>query len=224
MNRLFRFIKKYDFPAHLVVLWDWLLVSRVSTFFCSARVRAQLAFFGCRAGKGLRADGLPIIRMTRRGAVCFGENCQLNSRLKSNLVGKANPTILECRGEGNIRFGNNSGCSFAVISSRAGIEIGDHVKIGGNVRIFDHNYHSMDFMVRRDGRLDQQNVRSALVRIGNDVFVGTNAIILKGVTIGDRAIIGAGAVVSCDVPADEIWAGNPARFLKKAARDVQAGG
>ena len=84
--------------------------------------------------------------------------------------------------------------------------------VGGNVRIYDHDYHSLDFELRR-GRQDGDHVRSRPVFIGDDVFIGVNAIILKGVTIGDRAIIGAGSVVAHSVPADEIWAGNPARRI-----------
>jgi acetyltransferase-like isoleucine patch superfamily enzyme len=215
MVKLFQFINKHPFPMHFVILWDWQIMHRFSTWICSVWVRMQLRLLGCRFGKNLKADGMPVIRMAHRGAITFGDNCQLNSRFMANLVGKATPTILDCRGGGNIHFGNNSGCSFAVISSRIGIEIGDHVKIGGNVRIFDHDYHSLNYLDRRDGNKDQPNCRKRPVKIGNDVFIGTNAMILKGVTIGDRAIVGAGSVVSCNVPADEIWAGNPAQFVRR---------
>ena len=92
--------------------------------------------------------------------------------------------------------------------------MGRNVQIGGNVRIFDHDYHALDPEVRRSGE-DYWNVKTRPVVIGDDVFVGTNSIILKGVIIGDRSIVGAGSVVSCNIPADEIWAGNPARFVKK---------
>jgi acetyltransferase-like isoleucine patch superfamily enzyme len=51
--------------------------------------------------------------------------------------------------------------------------------------------------------------------IGDDVFIGANSIVLKGVNIGDRSIIGAGSVVSKNIPADEIWAGNPIKFIKR---------
>ena len=62
---------------------------------------------------------------------------------------------------------------------------------------------------------DEPGVKSSPVTIGDDVFIGAHSTILKGVTIGDRAIIGACSVVTKNVPDDEIWAGNPARFIRK---------
>lgn len=55
----------------------------------------------------------------------------------------------------------------------------------------------------------------APVVIGNDVFIGVKCIILKGVTIGDGAIIGAGSVVTKSIPANQIWAGNPAKYIRE---------
>ncbi|MDZ4200271.1 MAG: acyltransferase, partial [Kiritimatiellia bacterium] len=100
-----------------------------------------------------------------------------------------------------------------VLSARNRITIGNHVRLGGNVRIFDHDFHSLD-PEKRQGGEDFTDVQTAPVTIGNDVFIGANALILKGVTLGDRAIIGAGSVVTCRVPAGEIWAGNPARKIQ----------
>ena len=111
------------------------------------------------------------------------------------------------------RFTTAGPCYF---KARRRVTIGNHVKLGGNVRIYDHDYHSLDYLDRRDGAKDQPNCRSKPIVIGDDVFIGTSAIVMKGVTIGDRAIIGAGSVVTKDVPADEIWGGNPARRLKAA--------
>jgi len=51
--------------------------------------------------------------------------------------------------------------------------------------------------------------------IEDNVFIGANCIILKGVKIGDRSIIGAGSVVTKNVPSDQIWAGNPAKFIRE---------
>jgi maltose O-acetyltransferase len=53
------------------------------------------------------------------------------------------------------------------------------------------------------------------VNIGRNVWIGANAVVLKGVNIGDNAVIGAGSIVTHDVPKDEIWVGNPARYLRK---------
>lgn len=53
------------------------------------------------------------------------------------------------------------------------------------------------------------------VKIGNNVFIGANTIITKPITIGDNVIVGAGSIVTHDIPSNEIWAGVPARFIKK---------
>ena len=53
------------------------------------------------------------------------------------------------------------------------------------------------------------------INIGRGVYIGCNTIICKPVTIGDNALIGAGSIVTKDIPANEVWAGNPARFIKK---------
>jgi acetyltransferase-like isoleucine patch superfamily enzyme len=159
-------------------------------------------------------DGRLWVRVQRKGAIHIGDHVTINSRFGSNLVGLTNPAVLQCLDGGVIAVGNGSGLSSAILSACSSITIGENVKIGGNVRIFDHDYHSLDFKERR-GREKKENIKTRPVRIGNDVFVGTNAMILKGVTIGDRAIIGAGSVVTSRVPPDEVWAGNPARFVKK---------
>lgn len=93
------------------------------------------------------------------------------------------------------------------------ITIGDNTIIGGGMRIFDKNFHSTDYRVRRDKKRFSECV-SRPIFIGDDVFVGTNCIICKGVTIGNRSIISAGSVVVKDVPADSIVGGNPAIVIK----------
>lgn len=214
-GKLGRFIRKYDFPLHFPVIVNQHLIRRASVGFSSVLFKCWLTLMGCKFGKSLKVDGFPVLSIVRRGSISFGDNCKINSRFKSNLVGGTGPAVLECLDGGSIRIGNHSGLSFAVLSSKSGIVIGNHVNIGGNVRIFDHDYHSLDYLDRRDGALDKKNCRTKPVHIGDDVFIGTNSIILKGVTIGDRSIIGAGSVVAASIPSDEIWAGNPARLVKK---------
>ena len=111
------------------------------------------------------------------------------------------------------------------------IEIGDDVTIGWNIYIYDHDSHSLDYRFRKDDierqredfyanrnfifSKDWSTVKSAPVKICNKVWIVFNAIILKGVTIGEGAIVAAGAVVTKDVPAWTVVAGNPATIVKK---------
>lgn len=95
----------------------------------------------------------------------------------------------------------------------ANIKILNNVKIGGTC-IYTSDFHSLNAEIRRS-KEDLQQRKTAPVTIGNDVFIGAHCIILKGVSIGDNSIIGAGSVVTKSIPSGEIWAGNPAHFIKK---------
>ena len=113
-----------------------------------------------------------------------------------------------------LRIGNRVGMSNATVVCEESVEIGDDVLLGGGVQVFDTNFHSTDAVVRASGCETRADVRTAPVRIGSRVFVGANALICKGARIGDEAVVAAGSVVVCDVPAGETWGGNPARRIK----------
>lgn len=102
----------------------------------------------------------------------------------------------------------NSGCKF---QDQGGITIGDNCLIGHNVVIATLNH---DRSVEKRG-----DCIPSPVIIGNQVWIGANATILPGVTIGDRAIVAAGAVVTRDVPAYATVGGVPARILKEYKKD-----
>ncbi len=124
-------------------------------------------------------------------------------------------SIIHVGENARLSIGDFTGISNTSIHCYENISIGDHVNIGGGCKIFDTNFHSLNWQDRADRKTDVLNKKTAPVRIGDYVFVGTRSIICKGVTIGDRAIIAAGSVVVKDVSAGEIWGGNPAKFLKK---------
>jgi acetyltransferase-like isoleucine patch superfamily enzyme len=106
----------------------------------------------------------------------------------------------------DVSFG--SGCH--VYEPRAGLSIGDHCMIGGGVLIcgVNHGYATRDVPMR------QQAFEAAPIVVGRDVWIGMGAIILPGVTLGDGAIVSAGAVVTSDVAAGAVVSGVPARFAK----------
>ena len=105
--------------------------------------------------------------------------------------------------------------SSTCIRSTASIKIGKNVLIGADVIIIDTDAHSLDYLDRRTPSIDQMNKCSSPINIGNDVLIGMRSLILKGVSIGDRTIIGAGSVVTKDIPNDCIAAGNPAKVIKR---------
>lgn len=91
------------------------------------------------------------------------------------------------------------------------IAIGDRVTIGANCTIVDTDFHPLDPLARR---WRPAEAHTAPVTIEDDVFIGMNCLILRGVTIGRNSVVGAGSVVTSDVPADVIAAGNPARVIR----------
>ena len=91
------------------------------------------------------------------------------------------------------------------------VTIGNNVLIGSGCLITDTDAHPIDW---RERRLSNNTKAVAPVVIGDDVFIGARSIILKGVHIGNRSVIGAGSVVTKDIPADSIAAGNPAVIVK----------
>lgn len=96
-----------------------------------------------------------------------------------------------------------------------GVTIGDNCFVGHSVVFINDNYPRA---VNAEGVLEKEKDwtnRLVKTRLGNNVAVGSNVTILGGIHIGDDALIGAGSVVTKDVPAGEIWVGNPARFFKK---------
>jgi acetyltransferase-like isoleucine patch superfamily enzyme len=132
----------------------------------------------------------------------------------SNPIGRFNRCSLIVGNEGTLIIGNNVGMSSTAIVCRHHIEIGDNVNLGGNVVIYDTDFHSLNSESRLNYKIDQIETKIAAVKIGKSAFIGGHSTILKGVEIGENSIIGACSVVTRNVPANEIWAGNPAKKIR----------
>jgi acetyltransferase-like isoleucine patch superfamily enzyme len=101
----------------------------------------------------------------------------------------------------------NHGCT---LNDIGGIDIGDEVMIGPNVSLLTSG-HPLDPATRR------RAITAAPIRLGRNVWIGASAVMLQGVTIGDDSVVGAGSVVTRDVPAGVLVAGSPARVVRSLA-------
>jgi acetyltransferase-like isoleucine patch superfamily enzyme len=130
-------------------------------------------------------------------------------------------------GDGRIVIGANSYIGDdCLLSSASEIAIGEDVLIAHGVQIFDNDSHPLEWAARRKDFAailsggSRQPIPSRPVRIGSGAWIGFNAIVLKGVTIGEGSVVGAGSVVSRDVPAGTVVAGNPAVVIKSFSTHV----
>lgn len=172
---------------------------------------AWWALRGIEIGAGWRFYGRPIIQRHRRSEIRIGRAMNLRSTPSSNPLAPNHPVVISTRRAGAIMtIGDDFGMTGGSLVCDERISIGDRVWVGANAVICDTDFHPLDPETRRMRPLDGN---TAPVEIADDVFIGMNALVLKGLRIGERAVIGAGSVVSKDVPAGAIVAGNPARVI-----------
>lgn len=164
--------------------------------------------------KGFRTYGYPVIIVSHGGQLQIGDNFSMNNLVRSNPIGAATKNIFFVGKSAKLKIGNNVGISQSAIVCHELIIIGDHVKIGGGVKIYDTDFHSLDPEIRKS-KSDLFNKKTMPIIIEENVFIGAFSIVLKGVTIGKNSIIGAGSIVTKSIPSNEIWAGNPAAFIRK---------
>lgn len=158
---------------------------------------------------GFRTAGL-IGVYGRAGIVTIGENVEINSAYWANPIGGGKKTQFQLLG-GNITIGNSVGLSNVSITSKTSVTIGNKTMIGAGTVIYDTDFHPIDPQRRECF----QEAKSKPVIIEENVFIGAHCIILKGSHIGRNSVVGAGSVVSANIPENEVWAGNPARFVRK---------
>jgi acetyltransferase-like isoleucine patch superfamily enzyme len=179
----------------------------------SLRIRSCIWRFEARL-KGFQFEGeslflgRPIISRHPDSTVLIGPGVRCYNAARANLIACPQPSILRTLSPGSrLILGRNVGLSAAVLVAARSIEIGADTQIGSGAMIVDNDLHSRD-ATGCWGELDPSEARP--VKIGARVFIGARAIILKGVTLGDDSIVGAGAVVTKSVPDGFLAVGNPA--------------
>ena len=179
--------------------------------FCGIVNQINLSRKHVHSGKELVING--VLHLHGNGTLRIGSGVQINSSEISNPIGGMSHMIISVYGDACVQIGDHTGISNSAINCRSGIVIGDHTKIGGDTKIYDSDFHSLDPAQRMNGETDVPAAQP--IFIGNHVFIGAHSIILKGVHIGDYSIVGAGSVVVHDIPSRQVWAGNPARFIRE---------
>lgn len=213
MHKILTNIHEYGINIAILKILAYVL-NKIIIAFYSILFRIKLKYYKCTIGSKIKINGYVFTKFSHNSSLTISDNVTINSSFRSNLSGITNACIFHTIDNGFISIGKNSGLSSCVISSKKNIIIGENVKIGTNVRIFDHDWHSLSYLDRRDKKLDKLHNKAESIKIGDDVFIGTNSIILKGVNIGKRTIIGAGSVVSIkNIPPDSLVAGNPAKII-----------
>jgi len=166
-------------------------------------------------GYSTRLRGLPIFSIIKGSYLSIGDNSYLISRSRNTALGVNHPVIIRTLGiNASLSIGNNFSASGVTICCVNNIQIGNRVMLGANVTIIDTDFHSI-LPELRFSECDLVHAKSAPIVIEDDVFIGMNAIILKGVTIGCGSVISAGAIVTKDIEKSTIVGGNPATIIKK---------
>ena len=174
-------------------------------FFISALEIMFLKLKGVVVGKDVVFKGRSLFQLVENSSITIGDRCRFNSLLCTNPVGINHRCMISTMRKGaNINIGNNCGFSGVSITAFDNITIGEGVRVGANCVIMDGDFH-----------LDDPRTSSpAPITIKDNVWLGYGVVVMKGVTIGENSVIGVNSIVTKDVPANVIAAGNPCKVIR----------
>ena len=172
----------------------------------------ELKMRGFQISSPIRLFGHPICSRFPGSSISLGSHVTLDSSPRANPLGGSSPCVLRTMtSAAHLTLGDRVGLSSSVIVAGNSIEIGEDTILGAGAMVLDNDCHVLG---PGFSWLTEYSKNSKPVKIGRGCFIGARSIILKGVTLGDRVIIGAGSVVTKDIPAYSIAAGNPARIVR----------
>lgn len=194
------------------------LVDKIRTHFALLS-RAPRDWFYC-ASKGVnwrydwRLRGLPDIRRNKSAIISIGKRFHAVSQSQWNAIGISQKVLINAFGINSvIKIGDDVRISGCTIAASKSIEMGHRILIGSGALIMDNDAHPIYPENRHLEQYSSKKIKSAPVVIGDDVFIGARAIILKGVRIGKGSVVGAGAIVTKSIPDYAIVVGNPAKVI-----------
>ena len=186
------------------------------------RLRLQVNFFnyfarficvvkGVSYGKNVKFNGYPRLSRSPHSTITIGDNCLFNSSKNSARIGLIRRCAFVTLDSGaEIKIGNNTGGTGAVLAAFKSITIGNNVLLGAYTTIFDSDIHNPDPAIRD---IPDQTARPVIIE--DNVFLGMNCVVLKGVRIGENSVIGANSVVMKSIPPNSMAMGNPCKVLMK---------
>jgi len=173
-----------------------------------------------KVGERLYLRGRPIIDIRDGGRIEIGDDVTLNSQNYGYHISMYSPVKLfaNITKGAIVKIGNKTRIHGSCIHARERIEIGNNCLVAGNCQIFDCSAHHISFD-DPPNRINTPGTTKPII-IEDNVWIGANCIILPGVRIGYGSIIGAGSVVTKNIPPMAIAAGNPAEVIKTAEYKV----
>ena len=172
-------------------------------------------------GKNFRVFNHLYLKIHVGALVQIGNNCTIMSGAGLNPLSRNIKTCIYVGKKATLKLGNDVGISSSTLWVKESVSIGNSVAIGADCIIMDTDAHNLDWKIRCSEEtneygesVDMVTAASAPIVIEDNVLVGARCIILKGVTIGARSIIGSGSIVTKDISSDCIAAGNPCKVIK----------
>ena len=191
------------------------MLQRLADEVATAVALARAGRHGVVVGSHARFVGQPSFRRAAGASIVIGDRFVGVSTSRRQVIGVSHELVLRAVAHGaTIRIGDDCGMSGASVVAARSISIGDGCLVGADAMIVDTDFHPVDVTQRRYAPMPEPAERDA-VSIGDNVFIGARALVLKGSRIGDDAVVGAGAVVSGEVPGGCVVAGNPAVVVRR---------
>lgn len=197
---------------------SWKLYNEIGRLWIYPWARLLFISNGIPWKKGWCIYGMPIIQKHRKSHIQVGYSLNLRSSIRSNPLSPNHPVILCTWQSGAVlEIGNNFGMTGGTLCAAERITIGNRVSVGANTTIIDTDFHPLDPEQRV---INPQDAKTSPIVIENDAFIGMSCLILKGVRLGQGCVIGAGSVVTRDVPAKMVAAGNPAKVIGPVKKEI----
>lgn len=201
MSNVLLYIKSDKRAALLLAINNFrrLLIVVISSFY----MRCKMKLAGVQFSKNIKWGGIAQIERFPLSEITIGKGCVFNSNSIFNQRGIRHCIIQTGKIGAKIRIGNHCGFSGVSIVADCCVEIGNNVMVGANTLIGDRDDHS-----------ERLHTSPSNTYIGDNVFIGMHCIIMKGVSIGKNSIIGAGSIVTKNIPENVVAVGVPCKVIK----------